>query len=143
MKKIKILIITIVAIAFSIIYLYMFYPQNYGYNNLMKTPTTIRFKQDTLDLGTLLYNSEKQVVFQFTNTGSVPLLISNIRSSCDCTSIKWEKRPVNPGKTGEIKVIMKPNSLGMFLKTLEVHCNTLEQVVYLKLRGNIIENRIL
>ncbi len=139
MNKRELIITIILAIICCTICLYVFWPQDYEYKSFMASPTTISFKEDTLQLGTILYNNEKLAVFYFTNTGAVPLLINNVRSSCDCTSVKWEKRPVNPGETGEIKVVFKPNSLGMFLKTIKVYCNTSEQIINLKLRGNVIE----
>lgn len=143
MEKNKIIITIMVAIICNIVCLYVFWPEDYEYKSFMASPTTISFKEDTLNLGTILYNSEKSAVFQFTNTGGVPLLIRDVRTSCGCISVKWKKCPVKPGETGEIKVAFKPNSLGVFLKTIEVYCNTLEQVINLKLRGNVIENRIL
>jgi hypothetical protein len=42
--------------------------------------------------------------FEFTNTGSVPLQITNCRSNCDCTVPDWPKQPIPPGGTGVIKV---------------------------------------
>ncbi len=140
MNKREFIITIILAIIGCIICLYAFWPQDYEYKSFMASPTTISFKDDTLQLGTILYNSEKSAVFQFTNTGAVPLLIRDVRTSCGCMSVKWKKCPVKPGETGEIKVAFKPNSLGVFLKTIEVYCNTLERVVNLKLRGNVIEN---
>ena len=140
MNRREFIITIILAIIGCTICLYVFWPQDYEYKSFMASPTTISFKEDTLQLGTILYNTEHSSVFRFTKTGSVPLLINNVRSSCDCTSVKWDKHPIKPGETGEIQIVFKPNSLGAFLKTIEVYCNTLERVVNLKLRGNVIEN---
>ena len=140
MNRREFIITIILAIIGCTICLYVFWPQDYEYKSFMASQTTISFKEDTIQLGTILYNTENSSVFIFTNTGSVPLLINNVRSSCDCTSVKWDKHPIKPGETGEIQIVFKPNSLGAFLKTIEVYCNTLERVVNLKLRGNVIEN---
>jgi len=102
-------------------------------------PTTICFDKDTLLLGTLKYSSRHEAVFRFTNTGTAPLLIRNVVPSCDCTAVKWEKRPVEPGESGEIRIGYSPNSLGMFIKNIEVHCNVPGHKVNLKIRGNVIE----
>src|SRR5689334_12144293 len=41
--------------------------------------------------------------FKFTNTGSEPLVISDVRTSCDCTLADWPKDPIQPGKSAVIK----------------------------------------
>lgn len=48
--------------------------------------------------------------FQFTNTGSVPLIITNAVGTCGCTIPEYPKEPIAPGEKGEIKV--KFNSKG-------------------------------
>jgi hypothetical protein len=42
------------------------------------------------------------VNFDFTNTGSLPLMIKQVHTSCGCTSPNWSKEPVLPGKKGFI-----------------------------------------
>lgn len=42
--------------------------------------------------------------YQFTNTGKVPLIISDARSTCGCTVPTWPKEPIEPGTSGEISV---------------------------------------
>jgi hypothetical protein len=43
--------------------------------------------------------------FLFTNAGSTPLVISNVRGSCGCTVTDYTKEPIAPGKTGFVKAI--------------------------------------
>ena len=77
--------------------------------------------------------------FRFTNTGQTPLLLRDVRPSCGCTGAEWEKRPVAPGETGEIKITFDPNSLGHFLKNIDIVCNIDSGIMKLKLCGNVIE----
>ena len=102
-------------------------------------PTTIRFERDTLQLGTIRYGEKRKVTFRFTNTGQTPLLLRDVRPSCGCTGAEWEKRPVAPGETGEIKITFDPNSLGHFLKNIDIVCNIDSGIMKLKLCGNVIE----
>lgn len=119
--------------------LYLTLKPDYEYRAVTAPATTVRFEKDTLHLGTLSYNTEREAAFRFTNTGNVPLLIRDIRTTCGCTSVSWDKRPVLPGDSGEIKVIFKPNSLGAFFKTIEVIANIPGNVIPLKIRGQVIE----
>ena len=43
--------------------------------------------------------------FTFTNSGTVPLVITNVQASCGCTTPDWSKEPVMPGGKGFIKAV--------------------------------------
>ena len=79
-------------------------------NNVPTGPTTsIQFKEEVHDFGTVDVNSENNYSFEFKNTGTEPLTISNARGSCGCTVPNWPKEPIMPGETGTIDVIYRPN----------------------------------
>lgn len=139
MKKLQILLVIVVVLAGSARIWYLLQRTDKNYSSFAASSTTIRFEQDTLYLGTVRYGTRREVVFHFVNTGTSPLLIRNVHPSCGCTSVEWEKRPIAPGKSGEIKTIFSPNSLGVFMKNIEVQCNIPEHRVNLKIRGNVTE----
>lgn len=60
--------------------------------------------------GTIAPGAVVRHTFEFRNTGSLPLVISAIGSSCGCTTPSWTKTPVAPGRTGQISVTF--NSVG-------------------------------
>ncbi|MEM9919563.1 MAG: DUF1573 domain-containing protein [Bacteroidota bacterium] len=62
------------------------------------------FKETEYDFGTIKEGEVVKHTFSFVNTGKVPLLISNARSTCGCTVPKWPKEPIAPGESGKIKV---------------------------------------
>lgn len=139
MKRVQIFVnMAIVIFCVGIIgYVFLFSEDDYA--SYAASPTSIRFEKDTLNLGTVACGSEHKVVYRFTNTGTTPLLIHDVRPSCGCTSVEWSKCPVVPGGTGEIKAVFKSNSLGIFLKSIDVLCNIPENSVRLKLKGNVKE----
>lgn len=65
----------------------------------------ITFEENTYNFGTVKEGAKVEHVFSFTNTGKVPLIISNARSTCGCTVPSWPKEPIPPGGKGEIKVV--------------------------------------
>lgn len=78
-------------------------------------------------------------VFQFKNEGMEPLVLSNVRASCGCTTPKWTKEPINPGETGEITVTYNPNGRpGRFQKTITVTSNAKEATTKLYIKGEVI-----
>ena len=64
----------------------------------------IEFKTDVIDYGTIEKGSDGVRVFEFTNTGNAPLIISDVKSTCGCTVPKKPEGPIMPGETGEIQV---------------------------------------
>ena len=60
----------------------------------------IEFKTEVIDYGTIEKGADGVRVFEFTNTGNAPLIISNVKSTCGCTVPKKPKGPIMPGETG-------------------------------------------
>lgn len=62
------------------------------------------FEKDIFDFGEVLEGAVVKHVYRFTNTGKMPLIISNARSTCGCTVPQWPKEPIAPGGKGKIEV---------------------------------------
>lgn len=79
-------------------------------------------------------------VFKFKNEGMAPLVLSNVRASCGCTTPKWTREPIEPGQAGEITVTYNPNGRpGRFQKTITVTSNALENATAkLYIKGEVI-----
>ncbi|MEN0048535.1 MAG: DUF1573 domain-containing protein [Bacteroidota bacterium] len=72
--------------------------------------------------------------FNFTNTGKVPLIISDARSTCGCTVPDWPEELIYPGEKGAIKVKFNTkNMLRSQKKPVTIIANTYpsETKVYL------------
>ena len=78
-------------------------------------------------------------VFTFKNEGMTPLVLSNVRASCGCTTPTWTKEPVEPGQTGSITVTYNPNGRpGRFQKTITITSNATEPTKKLYIKGEVI-----
>lgn len=76
--------------------------------------------------------------FVFTNTGNAPVIISNVKASCGCTTPSWTKEPVAPGEKGTVVAQYNPNNRpGAFRKSITITSNADpgNQVLYIK--GNV------
>ncbi len=77
--------------------------------------------------------------FTFTNTGGEPLILSDVKASCGCTTPSWSKEPVLPGAKGFINVTYNPQGRpGRFDKTITVTSNTDPPTQQLKISGEVI-----
>ncbi|WP_190811640.1 DUF1573 domain-containing protein [Flagellimonas sp. S3867] len=97
----------------------------------------IEFKSETIDYGEIAKGSDGVRVFEFTNTGSVPLVISNVKSSCGCTIPKKPEDPILPGKTGQIQVKYDTNRVGPIRKAITVTSNAATATKVLKIKGTV------
>jgi len=62
------------------------------------------------DFGKMKEGENLDVSFRFKNTGTKPLIISNVTAGCGCTVPETPKKPYAPGETGVIKAAF--NSTG-------------------------------
>ncbi len=97
----------------------------------------IEFKTETVDYGEINKGSDGIRVFEFTNTGNAPLIVSNVKSSCGCTIPKKPKDPILPGKTGTIEVKYDTNRVGPIRKAITVTSNADTPTKVLKIKGTI------
>jgi len=74
--------------------------------------------------------------FTFTNTGSKPLVIKNVRSTCGCTVPEWSREPIRAMGKGTIKVSFNPaNRPGAFRKEITILSNAKEPKTVLYIVG--------
>ena len=88
---------------------------NQSGNNSSATTTTaggpvMKFEKDSYDFGKIKSGDKVTHDFKFTNTGRLPLIITDAVASCGCTRPEWPQTPINPGEKGSIKVTF--NSMG-------------------------------
>ncbi|WP_026755204.1 DUF1573 domain-containing protein [Sediminibacter sp. Hel_I_10] len=100
----------------------------------------IEFKTDVIDYGTIEKGADGVRVFEFTNTGNAPLIISNVKSTCGCTVPQKPKDPIMPGKTGEISVKYDTNRVNPIRKTITVTSNAETPTVALKIKGLVVDS---
>ncbi len=100
----------------------------------------IEFKTDVIDYGTIEKGSDGVRVFEFTNTGNAPLIISKVKSTCGCTVPKKPDGPIMPGETGEISVKYDTNRVNPIRKTITVTSNADTPSVALKIKGLVVDS---
>ena len=81
-------------------------------------------------------------IFDFTNTGSSPLIINRVSASCGCTTPSYSKEPVLPGKKGQITVKYSTTGRpGSFNKTITIFTNVPDSLYVLTIKGNVIPKK--
>lgn len=99
----------------------------------------IKFDKETHDFGTLLQGEVVTYSFRFTNTGNMPLIISQVTSSCGCTVGDYPRKPIAPGESGAIKVTYdSAGHHGMQTRVLTVMSNTIPAKSTLVIKGKVL-----
>jgi hypothetical protein len=97
---------------------------------------TIKFKKEKHDFGKLSEGVQAAYTFEFTNTGSTPVVISNVQPSCGCTTPEWTREPIMPGKSGQVTASYNSTGRpGPFNKTITVVNNGAVSQIVLEIKG--------
>ncbi|RXJ45813.1 DUF1573 domain-containing protein [Gelidibacter gilvus] len=85
---------------------------------------SVSFEETEHDFGTIKNGTPVEAIFKYTNTGSSPLVVSDIKSTCGCTVPSDWTRQVAPGETGEFKVKFDGKGNGVVTKSITMTTNT-------------------
>lgn len=97
------------------------------------------FQNTDYNFGTINEGDIVDYTFEFTNTGTFPLIISKATATCGCTVPSWPKEPIAVGAKGEIKIkFNSENRKNLQTKYVNINANTLPEVTRLKITGNVI-----
>ena len=107
---------------------------------MMAQQAVITFERHEHDFGKINEADGKvTTVFTFKNEGMEPLVLSNVRASCGCTTPKWPRQPVEPGQTGEITVTYNPNGRPRrFTTSVTITSNATEPTTRVTIKGEVI-----
>lgn len=104
------------------------------------TGPAITFEESKYDFGSVAQGGIVDHTFKFKNTGTQPLIISNIGVSCGCTTPEYTKDPVAPGKTGTIAAhFNSAGKMGMQNKVLTIESNAAAGNTTVSLVGEVKE----
>jgi hypothetical protein len=100
----------------------------------------IAFKEETYNFGEIPEGPQVTHEFKFTNTGKEPLILSNVRASCGCTTPSWPKEPVLPGKDAAILVTYNTQGRpGNFSKVITITSNADQPSRVIDIKGEVIK----
>lgn len=98
----------------------------------------IEFKKEVHDYGTLKYGGNGESTFEFTNTGTAPLIITKATAPCNCTVPSYPKEPIPPGGKGAITVKYNTKIAGPINKSITILSNaTNDPSKIIRIKGNV------
>lgn len=88
--------------------------------NELNLNSKISFSKQEHNFGKLPVGKPVAYEFEFTNIGSKPLILSEVKASCGCTTPSWTKEPILPGQKGTVKAQYNMAREGSYRKTVTV-----------------------
>lgn len=123
---------------------------SHSYADIIRNPISASKPLDTVNIakmsfadtayhfGTVKSGQTITRSFEFVNTGKVPLVIQDARSTCGCTVPSWPKDAIAPGVKGIIKVVFNTeNKVGAQNKPITITANTYPNETVLYMTGQV------
>lgn len=85
--------------------------------------TSVVINSNYIDFGIFSKAQKQEQIVELTNAGTAPLIIQDVNTSCGCTKVEFEKKPIPKGGKGKLKITYEANEKGRFRKTVDVYCN--------------------
>ncbi len=88
--------------------------------NELNLNSKISFSKLEHNFGQLPTGKPVAYEFEFTNIGNKPLILSEVKASCGCTTPSWTKEPIMPGQKGTVKAQYNMAREGKYRKSVSV-----------------------
>ena len=113
-------------------------PETASGKTISKYPV-MTFEKTSHDFGQIIRGERVSYRFKFKNTGKLPLIISDVPSSCGCTVPEFSKLPVSPGEEGYVMVTFNSQTeSGYRTKTVTVVSNGQPRSQTLTISANVV-----
>lgn len=103
-----------------------------------KPLTNVALGDNFYDFGKIKKGEKVQHTYEITNTGTNPLIISEVKPGCGCTAPSFTKDPIMPGKKGEVTLSFDSSSFeGLVNKEASVYANVEKAPIILTFTADI------
>lgn len=103
-----------------------------------KPLTNIALSEAQFDFGKIKKGDQKEHIYEVTNTGENPLIISQVKPGCGCTVPDYTKDPILPGQKGKITLKFDSSNFdGLVSKQAEVYANVEKAPILISFSADI------
>lgn len=100
--------------------------------------TSVALSESNFDFGKIKKGDKVEHIYEITNTGTNPLIISEVKPGCGCTAPDFTKDPIMPGKKGKITLHFDSSSFeGNVQKYADVFANVEKAPIKLTFTANV------
>ena len=104
-------------------------------NGTVERDEVLKFRQAVVDLGTISLGESREATAEAVNGSDKPLVLLDAYTSCHCTRVEWNKKPVAPGEKTVFKVRFTAEQPGKFFKKIAVRHSVSPKTVTFAIEG--------
>lgn len=90
-----------------------------------------------IDFGVFPKIEKQEKIVKIKNVGTAPLIIQDVSTSCGCTKVEFERKPILVDHIGYLKIIYEASESGHFRKTVDVFCNIASSPLRIVVTGEV------
>lgn len=102
-----------------------------------KAKDPITFNTYVIERNGITYGADETFSFEFKNNGKTPAIITNVGTSCGCTTASKPEKPISPKEKSVISVKYDTKRVGPFTKEITITTNVMEQPIKLTIKGSV------
>ena len=102
------------------------------------TKPEFKFVSEKFDFGKIPLGKPVTTNFEYTNIGTEPLILTEVKPSCGCTIADYTKTPVLKGQKGTIKITFNAPVAGVFSKSIVVTSNAKTPQQIITISGEVL-----
>ncbi len=106
--------------------------------NCGSSQAKLEIKENKKSFGTVKRGEVVALDYVLLNAGNEPLILKSAEVSCSCTSVDFEREPIQPGKSSLIKVKFNTETVyGRQDREVIISSNNPGGDVYIRYKGNV------
>lgn len=126
----------------ALLFTFQLYAQSNSQQNEPVDGPQITFAENSHDFGDIEQGEKVNYVFKFENSGTEPLILSNVLTTCGCTATSWPRDPLAPGEEGEIAVSFNSaGKMGKQNKVVTIVSNAVNAQERVKIITNVLPKK--
>lgn len=100
------------------------------------------FTEEKYDFGDIFQGDVVEHTFKFENTGTEPLVISNVSVTCGCTATDWPRKPILVGDEASITVEFNSRGkMGRQNKVISIYANGIQPMYKVSIVTNVLPKK--
>ena len=107
-------------------------------NHAIDSDGILKYRQSVIDLGTVGFGEIREVTVEAVNKSDKPLVVLDAYTSCNCTQVSWDKKPIPAGEKSVFKVRFVAEQTGAFFKKIAVRHSAAPTPVTFAVQGIVI-----
>ena len=106
-------------------------------NNTVETDEVLKFARTVLDLGEIPLGESRELTLGAVGRSEKPLVLLDAYTSCHCTKVTWDKKPVPTGGQTLFKIHFTAEQPGTFFKKIAVRHSANPGPVTFAIQGTV------